>query len=226
TQTLNDYTALLLPALAAEAPRPPQPGAPAVDGLAVEGIVREPASGLLWLATSAGLLRFDPATGVAQPAYLSDPDNPVPGQWLYTVWQAPDGTLWLAGAVRGVARWRSGMTAPQWLPAPPGKTTFPHAMGFAAASNGGVWIASNGDLLLWQHGQLHVFRHQPGQADSLGNDEVISLTRSADGTLWVGTGDGLDRLLSIGGGQARFQHYGLRQGLPDSVIYCLVEQPR
>ena len=226
TQTLNDYTALLLPALAAEAPRPPQPGAPAVDGLAVEGIVREPASGLLWLATSAGLLRFDPATGVAQPAYRSDPDNPAPGQWLYTVWQAPDGTLWLAGAVRGVARWRPGMTAPQWLPAPPGKTTFPHAMGFAAASNGGVWIASNGDLLLWQHGQLHVFHHQPGQADSLGNDEVISLTRSADGTLWVGTGDGLDRLLGTGGGQARFQHYGLRQGLPDSVIYCLVEQPR
>ena len=225
SQTLNDYTPLLLPALHGSAPRIQPLTASAMSGLAVEGIVREPRSGKLWLATSAGLLQFDPATGVTQLAYASDPGNPVPGQWLYTVWQAPDGTLWLAGAVRGVARWRPGMAAPQWLPPPPGNAQFPHAFGFAAADLGGVWIATNGDLLLWQHDRLRAFRHQPGQADSLSNNEVISLARGAGGTLWVGTGDGLDHLLGVRGGQARFQHYGLRQGLPDNVIYCLVEQP-
>ena len=228
TQQLSDYTALLLPALAGLPPRPHLAGEPplAPGQVAVEGIAREPASGVLWLASNAGLLRFDPATAMAQRAYREDPGNPVPGQWLYTVWRAPDGTLWLAGATRGVARWRSGMAAPEWLPPPPGQRQFPHAFGFATAADGGVWIAVNGGLLHWHAGRLHNTAHQLGQTDSLSSNAVISLARGADGTLWVGTANGLDRLLGDHGGAARFTHYGIRQGLPDDIVYCLVEQPR
>ena len=227
TRELADYTPLLLPALAEAPPPPTLPEAPqlASGQVAVEGIAVEPGGGVLWLASSAGLLRFDVASGRATPAYLEDPGNPVPGQWLFTVWRAPDGTLWLAGAVGGAAWWRPGMAAPHWLPPPRDGGVFPHVFGFAATS-GGIWMAANGGLLYWRDGRLERIVHMPGQAGSLASNEVISVTAAADGTLWVGTDEGLDRLVALHDGRARFVHYGLRSGLPDEVIYCIAESPR
>ena len=227
TRLLSNYTPLLLPTLAGAQVRPAGLSMPAPGQVAVEGIVRDPGTGVLWLATNAGrLLRFDPATGRARFAYRADPDNPAPGQWLFTVWRARDGTFWIAGATRGAARWRPGMNAPQWLPAPPGERRFPHIFGFAAGAHGGVWMPGNGGLIHWRHGQLQLIQHQPDHPESLASDSAISVASTADGSLWVGTVEGVDRLARNAAGPPRFVHYGVHQGLPDNIIYCMVEQPR
>ncbi len=223
---LTDYSALLQSALDS-APPPHVPGDPhlAPGQIAIEGIAAQP-DGVLWLASDLGLLRFDPASSTVARAYTHDPGNPLPGQWLFTVWRAPDGTLWLAGANRGAAYWRPGMEAPHWLAWLRADEPFPHVFAFAAAGDGGVWMAANGGLLLWRDGQLTRYQHQPGQPHSLAGDGVISLYRDHSGTLWVGTTEGLDALpATYDAANPQFRHYGVRQGLPDDVIYCMTEQP-
>lgn len=216
TRQLHDYTPLIRASM----------GLPADSTFAVEGIVHQADGRKLWLATNLGLLGFDPTTGAASPAYTHDPGNPLPGQWLYTVWRAPDGTYWIAGATNGVAHWRPGQAAPQWLANPSWMKVFPHVYGFTATPDGSIWMAASDGVLRWHDGKLRLFQHQPGQSDSLSNNSVISVATGADGALWVGSIAGVDRMQGMRDGAPVFRHYGKRQGLPDDVVYCMVEQPR
>ena len=48
------------------------------------------------------------------------------------------------------------------------------------------WIAPNKPQARWES-----FRHDGNQADSLGNDTVVSLTEDDAGRIWIGTANGL-----------------------------------
>ncbi len=71
----------------------------------------------------------------------------------------------------------------------------PGALSLLADRKGRLWIGSyRGGLGQFEptRGVTAVSRHRPGDATSLGNDEIWALAESPSGALWVGTNDGVD----------------------------------
>jgi ligand-binding sensor domain-containing protein/signal transduction histidine kinase len=67
------------------------------------------------------------------------------------------------------------------------------------------------------------FAHAPQDRHSLSNNRVLCLFESArDSSLWIGTAAGLNKLLRSGD-EIRFQQFRERDGLPNEVIYGILE---
>ncbi len=83
---------------------------------------------------------------------------------------------------------------------------------------GVLWIGTNGQgLMRHQEG-----RFVPAGVEPLNRARVWSLHVDADHTLWVGTaGHGLFRLRA-----GHWDQWTSRDGLPDDLIYCILEDPR
>ena len=69
-----------------------------------------------------------------------------------------------------------------------------------------MWISSRGGLHRRRSNEttFKTFRHNPNQADSLGNSWSLTLMESSKGVLWVGTMNGLDRFNKA---NETFTHY-------------------
>lgn len=133
-------------------------------------------------------------------------DDGLPGTNVYAVVQAPDGAIWF-GTKGGIARF-DGVHF----------QVFRHAKGvpgslhnnvigalmidhrgrlWAAGLNAGInrYDASTGTFVHWGH--------EPGDPHSLSSDRVWAMAQTADGSLWIGTSAGLDRMVP---GHPGFQH--------------------
>ena len=62
--------------------------------------------------------------------------------------------------------------------------------------SGRYWIGFNDGrgLYLLENGKLENFRHRPGDSSSLSSDRIQSLCEDAEGNIWVGTFNGLNKL--------------------------------
>lgn len=170
--------------------------------------------GLLLGAPVAGTAAPAASTPVAVPAADALPTpqfrrygsaNGLPSSLVYTAVQAPDGTMWF-GTKNGIARF-DGVEF----------TTYRHVAGDPSS------LFSNGIsvLLVDMHGSLWAagldaglnrldpatgifrhFSHDPARPDSLVSEKIWALAQTADGSLWIGTHYGLDRMTSDG----HFEH--------------------
>ncbi|UCH92621.1 MAG: histidine kinase, partial [Candidatus Aminicenantes bacterium] len=92
--------------------------------------------------------------------------------------------------------------------------------------SGTLWVGTNGGgLNRFNRNKKNftVFRHESNNPNSLSNDYIFSLYESpaAPGILWIGTyGGGLNKLYVKTG---RFVHYQKKDGLPNNVIYGILE---
>jgi signal transduction histidine kinase/ligand-binding sensor domain-containing protein/CheY-like chemotaxis protein len=78
-----------------------------------------------------------------------------------------------------------------------------------------VWLGTPGGLLRLAGGQVTRF----GRTDGLPADDVVSLARGRNGTIWAGfRSGGLARLLG-----GRIESYTVREGLPDDFVHALAE---
>ena len=68
-------------------------------------------------------------------------------------------------------------------------------------------------------------RASGSERHSIAGDLVRVIHQSADGTIWIGTHTGLSRLDELGAEDARFSRYLTRDGLPDSAVYGILEEP-
>ena len=70
------------------------------------------------------------------------------------------------------------------------------------------------------------YRHSPEDPGSLSDNDILSLHIDKAGTLWVGTQRGLNKLASAAKADtaALFRRYRLADGLPNEVIYGILEQ--
>jgi signal transduction histidine kinase/ligand-binding sensor domain-containing protein len=165
--------------------------------------------GALWLATGAGLYRFDGREFTRQ-------DAPDGGHFLSgnmtTLRLEPDGALWIGYYNAGLSRLAGGKL-----------DHFPPALGVPTAllprlardAGGRLWAASDGGLR-WFDGQ----RWQPPPASmAYPGDHAQWLLRDRRGTLWVINGEELVRLPR---GATRFE----RTGVPVSRFSTLAESPR
>jgi ligand-binding sensor domain-containing protein/signal transduction histidine kinase len=202
--------ALLVPIDAAWAERLPVRSYGLADGLPstfIEHIVSD-SRGLLWFSTRDGLARFDGARFVT---YGIDDGLPVPT--VNFLLETPSHTYWVATNGGGICRMDTGVvtrvTAQAAASQQQARTLFQClSLGGGAADlvnvlqedlNGRIWIGTDGGLF-----RLDVRangRGQPVKIDlqAVWGDQrpvrVVALLTGTDGDMWVGTHDGLLRVL-------------------------------
>ncbi|GLH74506.1 histidine kinase [Geothrix limicola] len=177
--------------------RPANPGAPITS-------IWPRAAGGLWVGTQNGELhvleqgrfrRFRPADGLSTDAILS-------------LYEAPDQILWVATSRRGLLKLAPG-AAP---------LLFPAVSGVLALAGGGpdpLYLASRTQGLgLLEEGQIRWL----GRAEGLGSSGVLSLHLDRNGSLWIGTVDGLRRY-----GNGQFQTFGEGLGPLRLAIHAILE---
>ena len=188
---------------------------PGLDAAETTSVV-EAEPGVFWIGSAGqGLRQFDPAdrAGPHLPPRAQRAGS-LPSDFVEQVKLDRQGAVW-AVTWRGLARWEPASEQfVTYLPAgAPMELTF-HTATFART--GVVWIGSNlGMHRLDPVGQtLQWFRHDKGDATSLSNDRVNSIHEAADGSMWIGTQNGLDHWDS---NAKAVKHYGPEDGLPGSA---------
>jgi signal transduction histidine kinase/CheY-like chemotaxis protein/ligand-binding sensor domain-containing protein len=143
--------------------------------------IAQTTDGFLWLATMAGLVRFDGA----QFTVLDLTNSPALGDEHITALTAgPGSTLWL-GTSSGVVHYSNGkfqkLTNVAALPAPIVRALLVDAAGT-------LWIGTDRGLAKFQKGELTTVFRGSGEAT------VHALLEYPKGTIWAGTNSGLKKI--------------------------------
>jgi len=90
--------------------------------------------------------------------------------------------------------------------------------------NGNFWIGGDGGLLLYNHSEntWKHFTYDPSLPNSLSSNSVQTIYVDNQGFVWVGTADGLNRVIeikSIQASQYQFDRITVHEGLPSNAIY-------
>ncbi|QBE67339.1 GGDEF domain-containing protein [Pseudoduganella lutea] len=168
-------------------------------------------SGTLWATTlSAGLLRWNAQAGTFT-QYRHTPNDPysLPGDSTRAMLQDRSGMLWIATFTDGIALVNlnsSGFAryVPQHFGTATTTTgstatvgTSAAVLAVAKAPDGKLWLGGNVGISLFDPATNAVVRRytsDPRQPGSLSQNIVYSLYQGADGPLWAGTSNGLNRL--------------------------------
>jgi PAS domain S-box-containing protein len=158
--------------------------------------------GNLWIGTWGGLNHLDSQTGRLT-QYLHDPADAgsLSDNHIISIEEDYTGALWVGVDTHGLNRFdrQTGrFTHFKSDPSNPDSLSDGVVISLYSDRSGVLWIGtwSGGldalDLKSTQDGQAHFthFRHDPDDAQSLGEGIVYSILEDQDGVLWVGTGSG------------------------------------
>jgi streptogramin lyase len=184
--------------------------------------------GQLWVATSNGLIRYDPRTRRSDKVDLGEYRDAT----LRTITQDRDGALWLGTNNLGALRYdpRNGhVQRYAYREGQPSGLSHPTVHAIAQDRRGRIWMGTSDglDLLDPATGQLRHFRHRSDVANSLAGNRVRAVHIASDGAIWIGTHAGLSRVIEVPGEQIHFAHplsEALR-GRPVPVVFSIAEAP-
>ncbi|HYO68961.1 MAG TPA: two-component regulator propeller domain-containing protein, partial [Archangium sp.] len=181
------------------------------DGLLLDRVrsIAETPDGVLWFGTRVGISRWSAGTftSFSTAQGLSDPRA-----FLLAVDAA--GTLWV-GTPTGLFRWNGArfesFTPRGGLPGQEPTLLLPSAAG-------GLWVGTrNGGLAHVLEGRSTMWVSEAEPLDG----KVLSLHEEPDGTLWIGTGEGIFRWKA-----GRRQRFTRAQGLFDERAFLLLSDGR
>ncbi len=167
--------------------------------------VYEDPSGRIWMGTADnGLFYWESGR------LTSFPDKTLLNVVISAIAVDPEGNIWV-GTARGLRRYK-----PNFEEGP--------ATGFGSQSrsmlvdrHGVLWIGTvNSGLIRYQGGKFTSL-HKP---DGLASDRILSLCESDDGSLWVGTEDGLSQLSDV-----KFPIFSRTEGLVQEVCLAVAASP-
>ncbi len=198
--------------------------------------ILEDSEGMLWLGTHrGGVNRMDPRQPGVFERFLHDPDDPetIAGNLISRYGMAEDrqGYVWVGGA-GGLSRIdkRTGKVARYELSKDDSTGLQGNFIGTVYVDLlDRVWARTTGpggealNLLDRVKGTFTRFEHDPGNPNSLSDSRIISMHERASepGVLWLGTpAGGLNRFDTRDGS---FTHYLERDGLPNNMIYGILE---
>lgn len=187
-------------------------------------------AGRFWVgAVNGHLYRFDPASG--RFTAIADPkrtDGRFSSDRVWHFAEDSDGRIWLSTGSELVALDPQSASIVERIPA---SDRIPLAFAPVRASlvdsDDVLWLGGGGaGLIRYQRGNgiTAVLGHIPGDPHSLSDNGVRSLYESADGTLWVGTQNGLNRMSADDrrAGRNRFTLFTQAEGLSNNTIYGIV----
>lgn len=188
--------------------------------------------GAIWAGTyDAGLNRVDVRTGRATRFRHRPGDaGSLGSDRIRTLAVSPDGTLWIGLSGDGLDRYD------------PETGTFTHythdpddaaslgggfVRGLMVDRDGTLWVTTYGtgvNRFDEAAGAFRRFRHDPADPESLSSDFVRSAFQDSRGRYWFATDAGLNLLVDEAAG--RFRRYGVEHGLPNPVVYGVLEDDR
>ncbi|MGU3389708.1 diguanylate cyclase domain-containing protein [Sphingomonas sp. M1A8_2b] len=165
------------------------------DGIPDAGLPRSVAQdgeGFVWIATDAGLARWD---GTGFKTYSTDPSlgaGALPEPMVNLVFTDAVGRLWLGMSAEGLLRYDP---ATDGFHRPPGRTALDHAhvQSIDDDGAGGLWVGSDIGLVHLRGGDHVVDRARSGAASGLPAGNVQAVRRDRAGVLWVASGTRLFR---------------------------------
>jgi serine phosphatase RsbU (regulator of sigma subunit)/ligand-binding sensor domain-containing protein len=176
----------------------------------------EDQSGMLWIGTSGGLDQFDPARASFK-HYQNDPANPysLSNNDVWSVYEDKTGTLWVGtygGGLNKFSRAKEKFAHVKNDPANPKSLGHNMVMSICESRqgrDGTLWVGTGGGGLYQYDGRQEKFiryRHDSRNPFSLSNDGVAAIWEDKSGTLWIGTGEGLNRFDREEQSFIRYQH--------------------
>ncbi len=155
--------------------------------------------GMLWLGTQSGVLRYD---GYRFKRYRFDPanENSIAGDFISALKVARDGRIWIGTLGDGVSILDPATDRVRHLrhaTVPEGKSNLSanNVRAFAEPKVG-MWIGTDAGLDYSLDGQIQSLYAPPDQANAASVNFIRSLLIDRDGALWVGSNDGLRRLIT------------------------------
>ena len=155
------------------------------------------ASGLIWIGTEEGLVRYD-GYRFRRFVHNAADAHSLAGGYISSLYVDPDGYLWIGTGSDGLSRYDIAHEHfDNFRHDPADAASLGGGMVWAiVADAGGIWVANNSGLdylpkggKTWRH-----YRHNDADPTSLADDRVHNLLIDKSGTLWVGTAAGLQRL--------------------------------
>ena len=170
------------------------------DGLSMSTInsILQDSQGYVWLATEAGLNRYD---GYTVRQFRRDRGNPhgLASDYVWSIAEDAQGDIWLATDGGGVARWERHTESFQQFrhdPKQPRSLASDTVRALLIDSKGLIWAGTKDhglDILDPRTGLARHYRHRDADAYSLPSDAIGSLYADHEGRIWVGSDGGLSR---------------------------------
>ncbi len=137
--------------------------------------------GYLWVATRAGLDRFD---GIR----FTMVDHPeLKDHAITALCGTRDGSLWIGMESEGLIHWQGEHLTHYWKSNGLGND---YIRTICEAKDGTIWIGTGFGLNRFKDGKFKTYR----KADGLVDNSVIKLVLEPDDSLWIGTAGGLNRM--------------------------------
>jgi signal transduction histidine kinase/ligand-binding sensor domain-containing protein/CheY-like chemotaxis protein len=182
------------------------------DGLSMSTVnsILQDSQGYVWLATEAGLNRYDGYT-IRQFRRERGNQHGLASDYVWQIAEDARGDIWLATDGGGVARWERRTEKFQQFrhdPAQPQSLASDGVRALLIDSQGRIWAGTKDqglDVLDPNTGQARHFRHRDADAHSLPADAIGTLYADHEGRIWVGTDGGLSRFDPVTNG---FINYG------------------
>ena len=189
-------------------------------------------SGLVWIGTAErGAFKVDPAgTPFRYLAMRENGADPVRGNDVRAIRETADGALWIGTAGDGLLRYapgsgnfvafRSELARASGLPA----DAAIEVNALADADNGQLWVATGQGVLRFDPatGKAAALPIDPTGSAGLPDPRVLSLLRTRDGMLWLGTAAGGLVRYDANQGTWRVVHVP-RRGGGDANVLVMVE---
>jgi PAS domain S-box-containing protein len=198
-------------------PDPEQAGTP-VMSLLIDS------HGVFWVGTLNGMIRFDPISGERK-RYNHDPQQPASlgHDSVSALLEDVQGRIWVATLTGlDVFDHETETFTHVQIPDLGGVVTL------FRDQEDALWVGSWGaglfrlDTATYQGGEVSFQRYHndPQNARSLSDDSIWSIRQDESGTLWFGTGGGLNRFDPAAGS---FKRYRVKDGLPNETVLCILE---
>ncbi len=157
--------------------------------------VAQDRQGLMWFATTSGLVRYDGVDFEVFRHALDDPRS-IPAGALYALYVDRDNHIWAGGLSNGLLRYRpSDGRFRQWRhdKGNPASLSSNEVWSIAQTADGTLWVATEAGLDLMR-ADGSGFEHLPLVLDGMRKasfGEVRALLAEPDGRLWIGTDHGI-----------------------------------
>ena len=189
--------------------------------------IAEDASGLIWIGTPSGLIRYD---GYRFRRYTRDSSTPnsLGGVFIRALALSSDGKLWIGTDADGVSVYdpqTEAFTQFRHRDGDVGSLSHNTVRALAATPDGGMWVGTRAGISLQRGGRSDFvqFPQRLGAHTIDLDDRILSLLLDKRGELWVGSWNGLSRLRAGASAFVRVEEAGSGSLLVRELIMSLYE---
>ena len=187
--------------------------------------------GTIWItAPGGGVGTVDPSSGKLVPRFVHDPEDStsISSNDVMDMLQDQAGQYWFPTMGEGLNRLIPGTDSFERYSFTEWDESGDHMFILIEDGDGYIWLGTYGGMyrLVPETGAVTAFVHDEASETSIASNIVYALHEREiePGVIWAGTDmGGLNRLDTQTG---EFRHYLKRDGLPDNVIYMILEDER